>query len=62
MNNTSLFRPILENLRKVPNLLIITLPTMMLGVYACVTLVTEFDWQNLLYFIMGYIVINIISY
>ena len=52
MNNTSLFRPILENLRKVPNLLIITLPTMMLGVYACVTLVTEFDWQNLLYFIM----------
>lgn len=61
MSTTELFNPIIKNLREVPNLSIITIPTILLGLYASASLVTSFTWLHLLYFIMGYFFINVIG-
>lgn len=56
-----LFNPILQNLKEIPNLSIITIPTILLGLYACFNFVTDFTLLKLAYFILGYFVINMIG-
>jgi fatty-acid desaturase len=56
-----MFNPITKNLKENKSLLIITIPTMVLGCYALVNLLLNFELVFLIYFLFGYFVINIIG-
>jgi stearoyl-CoA desaturase (delta-9 desaturase) len=56
-----MFNPILKNLKEVPNLLLILTPTLLLGMWACYDIVANYEHIKLIYFLLGYFVINIIG-
>jgi len=56
-----MFNPILKNLKENPNLLVITIPIIVIGLFASYTLVTDFTWYKLFLLSLGYIFINIIG-
>ncbi len=56
-----MFNPILKNLRENPNLLTITIPIIIIGLFASYTLFTDFTWHKLLLVSLGYVFINMIG-
>ncbi len=61
MTTDTLFNPIIKNLKEVPNLSIITIPTILLGLYAIFSLITNFTLLHFLYFVIGYFVVNVVG-
>lgn len=56
-----MFNPIIKNLKENLTLLIITIPTIILGFYSLINLFFNFNWILIWYFLMGYFFINIIG-
>ena len=60
-DNSTMFNPIVKNLTTIPNLLIITIPIYILGLYATYHFFTDFTTTKLIYFVLGYFFFNIIG-
>lgn len=59
--NTTMFNPILKNLKENHSLIIITLPMIAMGLFAGYSLAISFSWDKLLLVCLGYFFINIIG-
>jgi fatty-acid desaturase len=56
-----MFTPIRKNLIETPGLAIITIPTLLLGSWAFYSFISDYSNIKLLYFLLGYLIINIIG-
>lgn len=57
----SMFNPITKNLKEIPDLLLVTIPMIALGVYGIIDLLLNYENLKLLYILLGYFCINIIG-
>ena len=57
-----MFKPIYKNLISLPNNLIgVVIPMFIFGIYGLFTMITQFEWINLIYFLSGYFVFMIMG-
>jgi stearoyl-CoA desaturase (delta-9 desaturase) len=56
-----MFNPIIKNLKEIPNLILITIPMIFFGMFGIYDFFVNYENIKLVYFILGYILINIIG-